>query len=251
MNTSERFWNASLEELKKGYVEESNRFVCLLCGQSFDKGIVYPEEGILYEVERYMQLHIDKSHESVFACLLKMDRKLNGLTDHQKDLMQMFYQGKSDAEVQRALGIGSPSTIRNHRFVLKEKERQAKVLLAVLELMKEKDRHAPGLVPIHKGATQIDDRYNTTVREQERTLKRYFPNGTGGRLKTFIMKEKSRLIVLGELARRFESGRRYTEKEVDLLLKAAYDDYVTLRRCLVDYGFMERLPDGSQYWAKV
>lgn len=250
MNASERFWNASLQELKRGYVQEDSCFVCLLCGQSFEKGIVYPEEGILYEVERYMQLHILNSHESVFASLIKMERKLTGLTDHQKNLMQMFYQGKSDSEIQRELDIGSTSTIRNHRFVLKEKERQARVFLAMMELLKDRDRYAPGMVAIHKGATMIDERYNTTVKEKEQILKRYFSGGSSGRLRTFIMKEKSRLVVLAELARRFEPGRMYTEKEIDQQLKAAYDDYVTLRRYLVDYGFLERRPDGSRYWLK-
>lgn len=253
LETSEQFWNASLEELKRGYTEEAGAYRCILCGQTVEKGIVYPEEGILYEAERYMQLHIQKSHESVFASLLKMDRKLTGLTDHQKNLMQLFYQGKSDADIKRELGMGSTSTIRNHRFVLKEKERQARILLALMELLKDRDRHAPALLSIHKGALQVDERYNTTLREKEQILKRYFTGGAAGspgRLKTFIMKEKSRLVVLAELARGFEPGRVYSEKEIDLRLKASYDDYVTLRRCLVDYGFLERLPDGSQYWVK-
>jgi hypothetical protein len=56
--------------------------------------------------------------------------------------------------------------------------------------------------------------------------------------------------VLREVARRFETERFYNEKEVNELLKTVYDDFVTLRRYLIEYGFMDRKPDGSQYWLK-
>lgn len=51
-----------------------------------------------------------------------MDNKLTGLTDHQKSLLLLFYQGKSNQEVQEELEIESASTVRHHRFALKEKE---------------------------------------------------------------------------------------------------------------------------------
>lgn len=127
MGNAERFWNASLEELKRGYVYEGSHCVCLLCGESLEKGIIYPHEGTFYEAERYMQLHIKEEHESVFSYLIGLNKKITGLTEHQNRLLQLFYEGKSDADIQREMEIGSASTIRNHRFTLKEKERQAKV----------------------------------------------------------------------------------------------------------------------------
>ncbi len=250
MDISEVFWNASLEELKLGYIDDGSVLTCLLCGQSYEHGRVYPEEGVLYEVKRYMRLHIEKAHGSVFNCLLQMDKKLNGLTDHQKRLLELFYEGRSDAEVQEATDIGSASTIRNHRFVLKEKERQARILLAIMELLKDKARYAPAMVEVHQGVKMVDERYNITVQESERILKRYFPEELGGRLKTFTMKEKARLVVLRELAGRFKAGLVYSEKEVNSILISAWEDYATVRRCLVDYGFLERQPDGSQYQLK-
>jgi len=161
MVISDLFWNASPEEIKNGYVEEGNYYICLLCGKKIEKGIIYPEEGILYEAERYMRVHIGKFHESVFD-LIQLDKRLTGLTDHQKSLLQLFYRGKSDLEVQKEMGIGSASTIRNHRFVLKEKERQAKVFLVLMELLKDKNRRSPGYLPPHNTASMIDDRYNIT-----------------------------------------------------------------------------------------
>lgn len=248
MGVSDLFWNVSLEELKNGYVEEADYYTCLLCGEKIEKGLIYQEEGILYEAGRYIRVHIEKVHGSVFEYMIKLDKRLTGLTDHQKSLLQLFYQEKSDVEIQKALGIGSASTIRNHRFVLKEKERQARVFLVLMELLKDKNKCSPGYLPPHKTASMIDDRYNVTQEESEKILKKYFPEGTGGTLKTLNIKEKSRLVVLREIAKRFKTKRFYNEKEVNEILKTAYDDFVTLRRYLIEYGFIGRKPDGSQYW---
>ncbi len=248
MKTSDLFWKASPEELKNGYIEEEDYYMCLLCNKKIEKGIVYPEEGMLFEAGRYMRVHIEREHESVFEHLINLDKRLTGLTDHQKSLLQLFYLGKSDVEVQKEMGIGSASTIRNHRFVLKEKERQAKVFLALMELLKDKNKRSPGYLPPHKTAGKIDDRYNITQEESEKIIKKYFPDGADGPLKTLDMKEKSKLIVLREIAKRFEAKRFYNEKVVNEILKTAHDDSATLRRYLIEYGFMERKPDGSRYW---
>jgi hypothetical protein len=250
MSVSESFWNSSLEELKQGYIRESDYYICLLCGKKTEIGIIYPEDGVYYEAGKFMRKHIEKTHRSVFDYLIGLDKKLTGLTEHQNSLLQLFHQGKSDSDVQKEMGIGSASTIRNHRFVLKEKERQSKVFLVLMELLKEKDRHAPTIVNMHKTARMVDDRYNVTLDEVEKVLKKYFPDGTDGPLTTFAIKEKHKLVVLREIAKRFRGEQVYTEKEVNQILLTAYDDYVTLRRYLIEYGFLDRKPDGSQYWLK-
>jgi hypothetical protein len=250
MQVSERFWNASTDELKRGYMQEGDLYICLMCGKSYERGIVYRDEDTFYEAEKYMRVHLGNSHQSVFAYLNGLDKKLTGLTDHQSSLLKAFYEGKSDAEVQKELSIGSASTIRNHRFVLKEKERQSKVFLAMMELLKERDKHAPAFVSLHQNAKMVDDRYNVTEEENEKMLNKYFPEGTNGPLKTFPLKEKQKLIVLREIAKRFDSEKTYNEKQVNAILKAAYHDYVTVRRYLIEYGFLDRKPDGSEYWKK-
>ncbi|WP_449538739.1 DUF2087 domain-containing protein [Ferdinandcohnia sp. Marseille-Q9671] len=250
MDISENFWNASLEELKQGYIQEPDSYICLLCGEKIEKGVIYPHEGVFYEAKRYMRIHIETTHQSVFDYLIGLDKKLTGLTDHQNHLLRLFYQGKSDKEVQSEMGIGSTSTIRHHRFVLKEKERQAKTFLAMMELLKEKDQYAPAFVPPHKTATMVDERYAVTEEEQQDIIHKFLPNGIHGRLTKFPPKEKQRLIVLREVTKCFESNNTYTEKEINQILENMYDDYVLIRRYLISYGFLERLPDGSQYWLK-
>lgn len=251
MKISERFWNASIQEMKDGFVEDKECFTCLLCGKTIDKGIIYPLDGVLYEAKKYMVKHIEKEHGSVFEFLKNQDKKLTGLSEHQTSLISLFYEGKSDNEVQREMGIGSTSTIRNHRFALKEKEKQARMFLVIMELLKEKNKNiSSGVVP-HKTATMVDDRYNTTEDENIKLLEKYFPQGTKGKLKTFAIQEKHKIVVLREIVRRFEEGMVYSERELNEILKDIYEeDYVLIRRYLVEYGFMDRKKDCSEYWVK-
>ncbi|MEH7452362.1 DUF2087 domain-containing protein [Gottfriedia acidiceleris] len=250
MENLDVFWNADIEELKQGYIEEENHYLCLLCSKKVEKGIIYQDSGILYEAEKYMKVHIEQSHDSVFDYLIQLDKKLTGLTEHQNHLLRLFYQGKSDTDIQKETGIGSASTIRNHRFVLKEKERQAKLFLVMMELLKEKDQHAPSFLPLHKTAKMVDERYNITEDEREKTLKKYFPEGIDGPLNKFPLKEKQKLVVLREIVNRFSPNKKYTEKEINEVLTAIYPDYVVLRRYLIEYGFIDRKSDGSSYWLK-
>ncbi|MEC0227142.1 DUF2087 domain-containing protein [Paenibacillus alba] len=250
MEMSERFWQASFEEWKRGYVQAEDDHICLLCGKRSEKGVIYPVDELLYDAERYMKWHIGEAHGSVFQYLISLDKKLTGLTDHQNSLLKLFYEGKSDSDIQEELSIGSASTIRNHRFGLKEKERQAKVFLVLMELLKDKDQHAPAFVDIPKTAKMVDERYNITEDEKAKIIKKYFPNGSDGELLSFTQQEKHKVVVLREIAKRFEPDHFYNEQEVNEILEPAFHDYVKLRRYLIEYGFLDREPDGSQYWLK-
>lgn len=249
---SDIFWNASVEEIKRGYVykKESEEFICLICGSSFIKGVVYPDEDAFYEAEKYCKLHIVKEHCSMFEYLINLDKKYTGLTDHQKNLLSFFYKGYSDAEIIKELEGGSTSTIRNHRFTLREKEKQAKVFLSIMELLNEKSAKKQSFISVHRTATMVDERYAITEEENEKILGKYFNKGLEGPLSTFPIKEKRKIAILKHIAKRFELNRKYTEKEVNEILKEIYPDYVTIRRYLIEYGFMDRKNDGSLYWVK-
>jgi hypothetical protein len=77
-----------------------------------------------------------------------------------------------------------------------------------------------------------------------------------GRLLALPVARAKRLVVLDHLAGLFEPGRRYPEAEVNEALRAYHADYATLRRHLVDEGFLDRAdetdPSGSRsvkvYW---
>lgn len=90
-------------------------------------------------------MHIQNEHTSMFDYLLNMDKKFTGLTDLQKKMVQFFYMGLNDKEIVKELDGGSTSTIRNHRFTLREKMKQAKVFLALMELSEENQKYKPNL----------------------------------------------------------------------------------------------------------
>ncbi len=255
MEVVERFWGASVAEMKQGYSwdAERNAFYCLVCGEAFEEGEIFKHEssGRFYTAGKYAALHINEVHGSMLDYLLGLDKKATGLTDLQKLLVRGFAAELSDTALMERAGIGSASTIRNHRFVLKEKAKQAKLLLAVIELMEQGVVGQSTFVPVHATATQVDERYAMTVEEYESVLKQYFPDGPDGQLNAFPRKEKRKVAVLRHIASRLERGTKYTEKEMNELLKQAWaEDYVLLRRYLIEYGFVDRKDDCSAYWVK-
>ena len=73
--------------------------------------------------------------------------------------------------------------------------------------------------------------------EDNAVLRAFFD---GPRLRQIPAARKKRVIVLRRLLERFAPDRAYREAEVNDLLREAHDDVATLRRELVDYGFMVR-----------
>ena len=248
MKNNYDFLELPLETLKQGYIESQRGYECLACGREIEKGVVYKDGESLVEARRCMENHLSRSHGSVFAFLLGLDKKITGLSEHQCELMKRFYHGVADQQIQKELEIGSTSTVRNHRFALKEKERQARVFMTLMELMRDHENEKPRYLQPHETATMVDDRYKVTETENARLLKKYFPVELNGRLSTFAIKEKSKLAVLRHIAAKIEPGRIYNEKEINALLKEIYDDHVTIRRYLIEYGFLDRKPDCSAYW---
>jgi hypothetical protein len=71
-----------------------------------------------------------------------------------------------------------------------------------------------------------------------------------GRLKRWPVKYSVQRMMLWGLWMRFDSRRRYSEREVNELLKAwhLFGDHCTLRRELVNMKLLGRKSDGSEYW---
>lgn len=65
---------------------------------------------------------------------------------------------------------------------------------------------------------------------------------------TFREKAKQAKFYLAMYELVFEDGKKYSEQEVNEILRPIYEDYMTIRRYLIMYGFMERTKDGRQYW---
>jgi hypothetical protein len=69
-----------------------------------------------------------------------------------------------------------------------------------------------------------------------------------GRLVAIPAPKGKRRIVLDYVAQEFEPGRRYSERRVNIMLGRWHEDVASLRRYLVDEGFLEREGGGGEYW---
>jgi DNA-binding CsgD family transcriptional regulator len=247
------FWSASKDEMIKGYLRRGGAYICLICEETFEIGRIHEIDGALYDAEKAAQLHIKAKHGSMLSYLLNMNHSYTGITEVQRDVLLLVSQGLTDKEIAKKLGVAD-STIRNHRYKLREKEKQAKVFQAMMEMLsmqteKEINKLDEGILcDAHKTATTLDDRYNITDIERLDIIKKYF-NENGG-LKNFPAREKRKIIILSEIMKNFSPGKKYREQEMNRILKRIYEDYATIRRALIEYGFMDRTNDGSSYWVK-
>ena len=248
-------WNYNLEEIIKGYAEDKLNYKCVMCDRVFEKGRIYQEEDNLFDAMGAVIGHIRKSHGSIAFYLLNQELSLTGLTEIQKKLLTSILEGKTDQEIGKELGIAQ-STVRNHRFKIREKEKQAKLFMALMtsleeEISKPISNSDTGILEeIHSTAKMIDDRYNITDKEREKTVDTYMDRETGA-LKQFPAKEKKKIIVLSEIVKNFKRDIKYSEAEVDKVLRRIYEeDYPTIRRALIEYGFMDRSADCRSYRVK-
>lgn len=69
-----------------------------------------------------------------------------------------------------------------------------------------------------------------------------------GSLKTLPSQRKKLEAILRYVVQAFETGKRYSEKQVNEILARYNEDTATLRRELVGYGFMQREGGGGDYW---
>lgn len=241
-----------IEDLKHGYCyhTDTKSYHCLLCNKVFETGEIFRYGDRYFDASKAIRLHIEQEHEGMFGQLISAESKYNTITDKQKELLELIQLGISDQEIAAKLGI-TASTVRHQKFSFREKAKQAKLYLTIYELAFEgpssdKDR----LIPIHEGAKMVDDRYIITKEEREKILTTVFSSLSPLRLKVFSAKEKKKIVTLQKIMEQFEKDKIYPEKQVNQILQNIYEDYPTLRRYLIEYGFMDRSKDCRDYWVK-
>ena len=244
--------SVSADEIKRGYIynKEMQVFECIVCGKEFPAREIYKIGERYHKADAAVHDHIKEEHGGMLDVLMSGVKSETGLTDNQKQLLRLISEGRSDRETADIMGV-SASTVRHQKFVFRQKVRQAKMLVAVYELTQEgalREKAGDTPVPIHKNAKMVDERYNITESEREKILRSVFTSLDPLKLKIFSAKEKKKLVALARIAECFEYGRTYTEKEINSILESVFQDYVTLRRYLIEYGFLDRRTDCSLYW---
>ena len=247
------FWNADIEEIEKGFIETEEVVKCIVCEEEFIKGRIYEVDGDLYDAKKTAELHIREKHQSMLSYLLNMNSLYTGISSAQKSIIELIALGLTDKEIAAKLGVAN-STIRNHRYKLREREKQAKLFLAAMNLLSKDANKKINILDndiicdAHNGATTLDDRFNITKEEKIKVIETYVDENGG--LKSYPAKEKKKIILREEITKNFSAGKRYSEKEVNRILKRIHEDYATIRRALIQYGFLDRSNDCSEYWVK-
>lgn len=248
-----RILDTSLSEIKEGYVfnPDKDMYECLICGETFEVGEIFTFDNRMFEAFRAVKEHVKAEHGGVLEILLDTDKKYTGLTEKQNGLLRDIASGLSDKEIASKNGVAS-ATIRHQRFTFREKAKQAKMFLATYELVEQaaSSDSSNVLVKAHAGATMVDERYNLTVEENEKIIKNYFIEGDSLKLKILPSKEKKKIAVLRKIAGQFDESKKYSEIELNEILKLIYDDIATVRRYLIEYGFFDRTNDCKEYWIK-
>jgi DNA-binding CsgD family transcriptional regulator len=227
--------NTGISDLKNGFFYDTKTkiYTCLFCNTQYEDGDVYTFGSRLVYASKAIILHIAEKHGTVFENLLATDKAQTGLTDTQKDFLRNYYNGLSDKEIAEKMNI-SASTVRYQRYNFREKAKQARLICALYELLAEREEKA--------------DNSSKTVNDSNEKIEIFFTSVSPLILKTYNVKGKNKLFILETIMQQFEVGRKYTEKEVNAVLMPIYDDHVSIRRSLIDYGLMSRTSDGKEYW---
>jgi len=172
--------------------------------------------------------HLEQAHTTVLDALLTLEKALTGLTDTQKSLIRRWRDGADDLSLAAERGV-SVSTLRNQRFALREREREARLLLAVLSLAGLSTLQKP--VKVAKGT---GDGVEHFYRD--------------GKLISMPARHAKRTSVMMRFLALFEPGRVYSASEVKEMILPIWPDYAGVRRFLCDAGLLARTVDGSSYW---
>jgi hypothetical protein len=94
-------------------------------------------------------------------------------------------------------------------------------------------------------AEEVVDEHEGESRERAKVLRSFIKEG---RLTSIPASRTKRRVILDVLVQDFEPGKRYSEKQVNLVLGKRFADTASLRRYLVDEGFLEREGGAGRYW---
>ncbi len=96
--------------------------------------------------------------------------------------------------------------------------------VSILDILKEK-------------SDEIDLQKERDEKYRKKVINSFFEYG---KLKSIPSQRKKERIVLEEIAKSFEKGREYTEREVNIIIADFNDDFCTIRRDMISEGIIAR-----------
>lgn len=196
-------------------------------------------------------MQIDERAQLLFMLKAIADESRLGL------LHLMHGQERTVGDLADSIGLGEP-TVSHHLSKLRESgfvtlrtagnQRFYRINSSGLARFKELagriETLAPAIAPEPVDDSWIDQLELSS--EDKKTLRAHIRNG---RLTRLPGGPKRTEVILRWVITKFEPGRLYTESEVNELLKTVYsEDPVSLRRDLVDFGYLRRERGGGKYW---
>ena len=158
-------------------------------------------------------------------------------------IVGLLSQGSKRAtEIAEMLGM-HPSDVNRHLEQLKGSG-------VVSEADGDYDLNEKAIESLARG--QFEGRRPVYVPEEDqeedvrKVLKAYL--NADGTIRQLPQEGKKMLIILHFILDAFAFDTNYSEKEVNTILRRFHVDTATLRRNLIDYGFMARESDGTRYW---
>lgn len=228
--------------IQDGYFETEEAYVCLYCQKKFIKHKIYRIDEDMYDDIFAIRHHLEKQHGGTLKAVLNLPNEVTGISQSQKKIMNLLGLDLTDEEIAEQLEI-STSTIRNHRFKLKEKKRQALYFISAIEMLERRNKK---MISDEISISTYDERFHILEIEREKVLTNFVDSE--GKVATIPRKEKSKIIILQYVIECFFDDKVYKEAEVNEIIKQKFEDYVTIRRYLIQYGFLARTKDGSKYW---
>lgn len=96
---------------------------------------------------------------------------------------------------------------------------------------------------IRKKTPEMDLQKERDEQYRQKVIKAFFEYG---KLKSIPAQRKKELIVLQEMAKVFEKGKKYTEREVNIMIADFHDDFCSIRRDMIAEGILKR--ENAIYW---
>lgn len=125
--------------------------------------------------------------------------------------------------------VGAVTSYRNQYYVMYSLKKEV-FLARILDIIQEESDEA---------AIQArrDEEY------RQKVIDSFFEYG---KLKSIPSQRKKERIILEEIAKAFEPGRIYTEREVNIIIADFHDDFCTIRRDMIAEKLMDR--ENGKYW---
>ena len=97
------------------------------------------------------------------------------------------------------------------------------------------------IISVESDEAAVQDERDAAYRK--RVIESFFEYG---KLKAIPAQRKKERIILEEIAKAFETGRIYTEREVNIIIADFHDDFCTIRRDMIGEKIMDR--ENGRYW---